>query len=131
MATWTKLSATRTRSRRAVQTTTDSAPTGDDGINLDAVESITPIVRAPEGETFDGTGAMLGYVKTWDDTWVRAPHCDSDMADMEGLEVGALRRIDIVATQGRFALVPSSVGLSDGTEVTTDYVCIQKGGGKA
>lgn len=121
------------RSRTATQGTSESAPSsGSDGIALESVLSIVPVLHAPAGETFTGVGQLLGYVLPHGaERWVRAPGADRDMTDLAGLDEAALVSINVLSPLGRFAFVADSVGLSGGTTFTIDYVCVSRGGGSA
>jgi hypothetical protein len=117
---WTQ---TGSRSARAVQQTTEVAPTvTDKGVPLEGVDSVMPVVKAPDGQTFTGTGTLLGYVYAAG-RWVRAPRADRDLSDLAGLLEGALDAQPVISKAGYFIWIPSGVGLSGGTEITTDYVC--------
>lgn len=122
MGTWTLLGS---RSARTVQDTTEAVPTLEtDGVFLSDVATIVLIIRAPAGQTFLGTGSLLGYVYVPDlGRWLRAPRLDQELSDVAGLEEGSLITLYVDQPFGRFMLVPSAVGLSAGTTMTTDYWC--------
>lgn len=120
--TWTQRGA---RTVQAVTTaTTESAPTlSTEGVSLVAVQSVLPFVAAPDGQTFDGTGVLRGYI--WSDyigQWVRAPQSDIDMTDADGEGVVAFPAIEVGQAQGRFALIPDGIGVSGGTALTLTLI---------
>jgi hypothetical protein len=122
MPTWTNPggSSPGRTTLQSVQSTTESAPTGaSEGAGLEGVGTVQVVAQAPSGQTFDGTGSLLGYVLPPDSTvWVRAPRCDLEMDDANGLAAVSLPSLEVASPAGRFALVCSGVGLSGGTEVT-------------
>jgi hypothetical protein len=118
--TWTQSGS---RSGQASQATTESAPSGSTlGVDLDSVGSVCVVLHAPVGQTFDGTGTLLGY-RFLANAWVRAPRADVDMADYAGLSDVAPPSLLTEAPVGRFIYMPSGIGLSGGSTITTDYVC--------
>lgn len=117
---WTQ---TGSRSATAVQSTTEAAPTDTSvGVPLEGVDSVMPVLKAPDGQTFTGTGTILAYVYAAG-RWARAPTADRDLSDLSGLPEGALEAWLVISRSGWFIWIPSAVGLSGGTTVTTDYVC--------
>lgn len=126
MATWTP---TGTRSMRASQSTTETAPVNPtDGVNLSEVSTILCVMHAPGGQTFTGTGTMLAYVYIVDTGWVRAPAADYDMGDANGLADVALPIFTVASPRSYFMLVPSSIGVSSGATITTDYIAVSRSG---
>lgn len=129
MATWSDLGG---RSRRCVAAATgEAAPTDPgDGVHLYRVAAVTPVIRAPAGQTFTGTGSFAGYVYVEGlGLWIRAPRADDDLADFAGLERLALPTLAVRAEGGlRFMLLPIAVGLSGGAQVTVDYACVNRAG---
>lgn len=127
MATWAGLAA-KSRSVHSVQATTEPDPTdGTDGVSLASVAFVVPILRAPAGKTFDGTGTVEAFV--WVDAlgrWVRAPRADEDLADLAGLGEGALPPLPISSPIGRLALVFKGVGLSGAGSPEIDLVCTNR-----
>jgi len=112
-----------------VQATTESAPASPlDGVDIailygGGVGSVVPVLRAPAGQTFTGTGTVKGYLYVPAlARWVRAPRADDDLADANGLNEIALPALPISWTDGRFALVYDSVGLSGGTDPEVDLL---------
>jgi hypothetical protein len=103
---------------------TETAPAGTDGVKMHSIESIVPAITAEAGQTFTGTGTLLGYVYvTALAAWVRAPHSDFDLSDYAGLAQATLPALPVESATGLFQLVPSGVGVSGGTTLTVDYVC--------
>jgi hypothetical protein len=92
------------------------------------VGSITPVLKAADTETFDGTGEMLAYVLT-PAGWVRTPSADFDMAAASGLASVVFPSLTVAAHVNgsirRFMWVPYNVGLDPGsdTNITTYYLC--------
>lgn len=117
-----------TRSARVVQDTTESAPSlATDGVLLSDVATIVLVLRAPAGQTFDGTGTLLGYIYVPElARWVRIKRADQELSDMTSLEEGSLSTMVVDQPTGRFMLVASGVGLSAGTTFTTDYWCVSR-----
>jgi hypothetical protein len=108
--------------------TSETPPTVDPavGVYLNRVDRILPVVRAPLGQTFTGSGVVRGYVFI-DGRWLKAPRADDDFADFAGLAEAALPSIPAGAAD-RFMLVTEGVGLSGGTDVTIDYWCSNHAG---
>jgi hypothetical protein len=125
----TQWTATGSRSARAVQSTTESAPSDASvGVPREGLDSIEPVLVAPNGQTFTGAGTLLAYVYLFATgaaaaRWVRAPEDDRDLSSLTGLAEGALPAYEVVSKTGLFIWIPSGVGLSGGATVTTDYVC--------
>jgi hypothetical protein len=129
MATWTRVTGAPRSVTAVLEVPTETAPTADDGIELNDVRAVAVFLRAPEGETFDGTGAMRGYVKSAiDDTWGRAPRMDIDMAEFANEEVISLPPLPVSAPISRAALIPEDVGVSSGTEMTAELIAILNNG---
>ena len=124
--TWTRLQPGN-RSGSASQSNSETAPSGGVGVDLDDVGGVSVVMHAPSGQTFDGTGRLLGYLLLAS-AWVRAPRADVDMSDFAGLTDAALPSLSIYAPVGRFIYIPSSVGLSSGTTITSDYYCTTRAG---
>lgn len=127
-ATWTSLGVFSVRS---VQALTESAPTlASEGVSLNAITSIVPVVRAPEGQTIT-SGTVLGYYRAdYGEDWVRAPHADRDLTDVAGLASAALPAIPVISHHGRFALIANAVVLSGGAALTIDFECSGRNGGE-
>ena len=129
MAAWQDLGA---RSRRVTQLVSgEPAPTlQSEGVSLSyadsrlaGLKSILVFARAESGQTFTGVGTMLAYV--WNDIlqmWTRSAMADLDCSGLAGLASGALPTLQILSSTGRLILVPSGVGVSGGTTMTTDYI---------
>lgn len=129
--TWLALGA---RTVRATTTAlTEDAPSSSaQGMALHGVKSILPVVSAPSGQTFDGTGTWRGYVYSdYVAAWVRAPMADLDMTDAADLEVVAFPAIEVGQSQGRFALVPDGIGVSGGTALTLTLIAAGRFGDSA
>lgn len=113
------------------QAPTEAPPTlNTDGLLLADVASIVPVLTAPPGETFTGSGTLQGYI--FSDSiglWLRAPRSDDTLADMAGLAQGALPAIQITSGNGRFAWICNGVGLSGGAIVTLTLICASLRGG--
>lgn len=115
----------------------ESAPDGStlnaDCLDLSAVSSITPVLVAGTGESFDGTGEMLAYVQT-PAGWVRVPSADFDMTPASGLPSVVFPALTVSAHVNgsirRFMWVPYTVGLSPGsdTNISTYYLCCTSDG---
>jgi hypothetical protein len=113
MATWTR---TDQRSTTSVQATTESAPTGEDGVNLDSVGGFHIGVSADAGQTFTGavTDAFKAYVRIGSD-WYRAPDLDFDVpAGAIGLQRFAVPGWVVAHPYNRLAHVASGVLVSLG-----------------
>jgi hypothetical protein len=127
---WTVLSR---RSAFKDQATTEAAPSlAADGIELWGTDTIVPVLTAPNGQTFDGTGALLGYFFAPQlARWVRSPRADESMADVSGMNEASFPGFPVLTQGGRFAWVCSGVGLSGGTvvRVTLLAVALRDGGG--
>lgn len=133
MATWSPLSG-RSRSVHSVQALTEGAPADGDGLILQVafgagVGSIVPVVRAPAGQTFTGSGMVRAwlYVPSLA-RWVRAPRADDDMADATGLAEAAFTAIKVTWTIGRFCLIFEGCGVTGGTAPELDLCCSAVGG---
>jgi hypothetical protein len=127
MATWSNMTG-KARSRTVIQDATEAEPVSAlDGIDLNDVSSILAIVRAPAGQTFTGAGSLLGYLYVMG-AWERAPRADVELDEFAALDAAVLPSLPIDSPQGRFCYVPSGVGLSGGTQVTTDYLCTSRRG---
>jgi hypothetical protein len=87
--------------------------------------TVVVIASAPNGQTFDGSGTLLGYVFS-NSVWVRAPNSDLSMTDGTGLASVQLPSLPVVSPRDRFALIPSGVGLSGGAVVTLDFRCTSR-----
>lgn len=128
MATWTELG---TRSRRSAQAQTEADPVAkEDGITLYGVGAITPAVRAPNGQSFDGSGTLEGWV--YSDLlakWLRAPRADTTLEDCATENEVILDTIPVPWGIGKFALIAKGVGLSGGTVVTIDFLASERIGG--
>jgi hypothetical protein len=123
--TWEK---TGTRSGRSTQSATESAPPlGNVGVDMDGVGSVSVVLHAPTGQTFDGSGTLRAY-RFLGTAWVPAPRADLDMADFAGLSDAALPPLPVDAPVGRFLYLPNGVGLSGGTVITAEYVCTLRPG---
>lgn len=122
-ATW---SFAPSRSTTATEALTEAAPAlAADGVNLEGVSAVVPIVHAPVGQTFTGAGRLLGYVYHPSTGWVRFPRGDYDLAEVSALQDAALPSFEVNAPRGRFALIASGVGLSGaGTQITIDFLCV-------
>lgn len=117
---WTQ---TGSRSARAVQQTTDVAPVDTSvGVPLEGVDCIMPVLKAPVGQTFDGSGTLLAYVYAAG-RWVRRSLWDKDLSALAGLSEGSLDDEEIRLRAGYFIWIPNAVGVTGGTEITIDYVC--------
>lgn len=123
-ATWTSTGA---RSVKSTQALSEAAPVAAaDGLALDDVGAVQPILHAPAGQTITG-GTLLGYIYTGS-AWVRAPRADYDLSAVVGLQDSALPSTIVDAPRGRFALIASGITLSGaGTTVTIDFLCISHG----
>jgi hypothetical protein len=103
---------------------TESAPTDPtDGIDLRGVDSIAVSIAAPNGQTFDGTGALLAY-RYHDDigAWRPMPEFDYDMSDALNRASVEWASISVNQKDGRIAYVPSGVGVSGGTVLTISII---------
>lgn len=124
MATWTLIGA---RSVSASQVATESAPTGDVGMNLDSVAAIVPVMRAPDGHTFTGAGHIRGYLRLGGE-WHRAPRADDDLLDLAGLSSAALQGLPVSVPAGQFAIICEGVGVSGGTNITLELWAVDRRG---
>src|SRR3954454_17297937 len=126
-AVWTPIGSSP-RSVQAVQALTEAAPSvASDGVLLEGVESIVPVIHAPGGQTFTG-GSLLGYIYTGT-AWVRAPQSDVLLDNYVGLSDASLSALIVDSPRGRFQFVPNAVTLSGaGTTITTEYFCTTKTG---
>jgi hypothetical protein len=118
--TWAKFSGAGRSCQGTTTALTESAPSAStDGIDLTGCDSLRVSVGAPNGQTFDGTGAFLAYVYSAHlAAWIRAPEYDVELSDANGLSRVAFSPLAVTHKAGRFALVPSSVGVSGGTALT-------------
>jgi len=92
------------------------------GVDLSRHWALMPSFRAPAGQTFDGTGLFRAWV--WVQArllWIPAPQMDDDATMLAGLFEAALPPVVVRLDSVRFMFVPDGVGLSGGTDVTTDY----------
>lgn len=129
MATWVKI-GNRLHSTRSVQAATEPDPAAaGDGLALERVAFITLVLRAPQGQTFDGTGEVVAFV--WSDLldrWVRAPRSDEDLIDLAGLGEGALPPLAVSSPVGRLAFVYKGVGVSGAGDLELDLLCTNERG---
>jgi hypothetical protein len=120
-----------TRSMQAVEALTEVAPVStNEGVDLQDVWSIAPIVHAPAGQTFTGAGSLLGYVYISSTSmWVRFPRADYDLSELAGLQDAALPTFEVKSPRGRFALIANGVVLSGaGAEITIEFLCVTRQG---
>lgn len=117
---WTRFTGAPRSVQGVTSALTESAPSAaTDGIDLTSCDSLRISVGAPNGQTFDGTGAFLAYVYSpYLAAWIRAPEYDLDLGDASGLARVAFSPLAVTHRAGRFALVPSSVGVSSGVILT-------------
>jgi hypothetical protein len=112
-ATWTKLEA---YSSKAVQATTEDAPTlGTEGVDIRPCAGINLYAEADEGQTFSGTGSVVGFMYDPLCGWSRAAELDASFvaADADNRRV-FLGAFPISAPRGRVAHVCNGVGVSGG-----------------
>lgn len=122
--TWTRFNGASHSVQGATTALTESAPSAaTDGIALVGADSLRVSVGAPAAQTFTGTGTWLAYVYSPNlAAWQRAPEYDIDMADATGLSLSSMAFAPLAVTHraGRFALIPSSIGVSGGTALTVN-----------
>jgi hypothetical protein len=123
MATWT---SSGSRSVTSVQSTTEAtAPTANEGVNLDAVSGFNIYVEADEGQTLTGSGDLLGYLKSGiRGRWARGD-AQLDLAipaEANGHRTYVFSGFTVPSPRGRLAHLCDGVGVSGGG-VTITYEC--------
>jgi hypothetical protein len=115
-------------SASSVQATTEAAPTlSTDGIGLVGVDAVKPVLTAPNGQTFDGTGTIKGYFYSrLLGRWVEDPRAEDTLTDLLGKNEGTLPAIPVQTQGGRFAVVCSGVGLSGGSTITVTLIATSR-----
>lgn len=94
------------------------APSNGDGLVLNGVDSVMPVLIAPQGETFTGAGSLLGWYQndTYFDpsaSWDRFPRADdTDLSDFAGRSIIYLPGLPITHPAGRLVLLANGIGHS-------------------
>jgi len=127
---WTVISGA-SLSAQSTQSTTQAAPAdAADGVGLKDVDSITPVLTAPNGQTFTGTGTLQGYYYSERlARWIRDYRADDTMSDLIGASEAKLPSLPVISPAGRFAYICNGIGLSGGSTVTVTLLCASKTGG--
>lgn len=127
MATWERVSGYSTKS---VQATTESAPTLDtEGVDLSPCGGFNLYAEADSGQTFTGTGSVVGLMYDPICGWARAAELDASFtaADSGNRRV-FLGSFPISAPRGRLAHVCNSVGVTGGGVTLYWAMCDLNGG---